>query len=70
MLLGLLRWIAWAVILLLLVVLGARTYVAVTDDRLAVWHRYAPDEPTAEEIDAMDWAAWMAAEDRAFAEVR
>ncbi len=68
--LQLLRWIAIGVILLVLLVLGARTFVAVTDDRLAVWHRYAPDEPTAEEIDAMDWPAWLAAEDRVFAEVR
>ncbi len=70
MVLGLLRWIAWGLILLILLVLGARTYVALTDDRLAVWHRYAPGEPTADEIDAMDWAGWMAAEDRVFAEVR
>ncbi len=67
--LRILRLLVGALLLVIAVALIARTYMAVTDDRLAVWHRYAPFEPTADEIDTMDWAAWRAAEDKAFAEV-
>jgi alpha-beta hydrolase superfamily lysophospholipase len=36
---------------------------------LASWHTWAPAEPDAREIDALDWTAWRRAEDALFAAV-
>lgn len=49
--------------------LGLRILQAVRDPDLAPWHRFAPEEPTPEEIDGLDWTGWLAREDAAFAEV-
>lgn len=65
----LIRRLLLTALVLVALVLGARVYVAVTDNSLASWHRFAPDEPEADEIDTMDWVQWLAAEDRVFAEV-
>jgi alpha-beta hydrolase superfamily lysophospholipase len=37
---------------------------------LDLWHTEVPDEPRAAEIDRLDWAGYLAAEERVFAEVR
>lgn len=58
------------VLVALLSVLGVRVYDALTGPPLAPWHTYVPDEATADEIDAMDWAQYVAAEDALFASVR
>lgn len=66
----LIRRIAIAVLLLLGLVVGVRAVQALRDPDLAPWHRLTPDEPGVAEMEAMDWPAWLAAEDAAFAEVR
>ena len=58
-----------AVALIVVTVVGTRTYQAIRDPDLAPWHRFVAEEATPEEIDAMDWPAWMAREDAVFAEV-
>lgn len=37
---------------------------------LELWHTFIPDEPHAAEIDRLDWNGYLAAERKAFAEVR
>jgi alpha-beta hydrolase superfamily lysophospholipase len=37
---------------------------------LELWHTFVPDEPTAAEIDRLDWNGYLAAEARVFATVR
>ncbi len=64
------RWIALTVLVLLALVLGVRTIQAIRDPDLAPWHRLVPEEPTVTAMEEMDWNAWLAAEDKAFAEVR
>lgn len=49
---------------------GVRAWDAWQGAPLDPWHVYAPDEPDADEIDAMDWAGWLAAEARAVAQMR
>lgn len=66
----LIRRIAIAVLLILGLVVGVRAVQALRDPDLAPWHRLVPDEPGIAEMEAMDWPAWLAAEDRVFAEVR
>src|SRR5690349_932575 len=58
-----------AVALIVVAVVGTRTYQAIRDPNLAPWHRFVAEEAAPEEIDAMDWPAWMAREDAVFAEV-
>ena len=64
------RRITLALLVVLALVLGVRAVQAIRDPDLAPWHRLVPTEPSVAEIEAMDWRAWLAAEDRAFAEVR
>ncbi|PZQ52245.1 MAG: hypothetical protein DI556_00865 [Rhodovulum sulfidophilum] len=66
----LIRRVAIAVLLILGLVVGVRAVQAFRDPDLAPWHRLVPDEPGIAEMEAMDWPAWLAAEDRVFAEVR
>ena len=66
----LIRRIALAVLVLLALVLGVRAFQAYRDPDLAPWHRLAPDEPGVAAMEAMDWPAWLAAEDHVFAQVR
>lgn len=65
----LLRWALLAVALAVVVFVGLRALQAIRDPHLAPWHVFAADEAGAEEIDAMDWAAWTAREAQVFAEV-
>lgn len=60
--------IAFAV--LLLVVAGVRAWQLSKVPDLAAWHKIVPDEPKAQEIDALDWDGWMRAEDVLFATTR
>lgn len=66
----LIRRIALAILVLLALVLGIRAVQAIRDPDLAPWHRLVPDEPDVAEMEAMDWPAWLVAEDKAFAQVR
>ena len=68
----LLRWTLGTVaVLLLLVVAGAfaRAWLLAPSAPLEVWHTDAPPELTASQIDGADWAAYLVAEDKAFAAV-
>ncbi len=58
-----------AVVLVIGTILVVRGVQAWRDPSLAPWHRYIPDDAVAREINAMDWAAWLAREDAVFAEV-
>ena len=71
------RWLTrWAkrVALLCLIVFATLMVYRAVDSQLGPplqpWHTFVPDEARATAIDQMDWAAWMAAENRAFDEVR
>jgi alpha-beta hydrolase superfamily lysophospholipase len=67
------RLIKYGLVLVVVVfvsVLGVRVYDALTGPPLAPWHTYVPDELTAEDIDRIDWAQYVAAEDAVFAAVR
>ncbi|WP_363350219.1 alpha/beta hydrolase [Methylocystis echinoides] len=64
-----LKAVKWSAILLSLafvIFLGVRIYVTQRGLPLEVWHTYAPEEFTAEEIDNADWTAYLAKEDRLF----
>ncbi|MBC8025407.1 MAG: alpha/beta hydrolase [Steroidobacteraceae bacterium] len=61
---------AIAVALILLTILAVRAFEAWRSPPLSLWHREVPRELDADAIDAADWAAWLAAETRAFDDVR
>lgn len=78
---GVTAWtIGWAArlakraVLLLLVVLATvfavRAIQSESGPPLEPWHTFVPPELTVAEMDATDWAGYLAAEDRAFAAVR
>ena len=70
--------LAWAVArralvlaaLVLVVVFVVRAVQAEFAGPLSPWHRFVPPELDRAAIDRADWAAWLAAEDAAFAAVR
>jgi len=67
------RWTKRALIamgVLFLLVLGWRAFDAIRSPALPVWLTHVPPESNAKQIDGYDWKAWLAAEDRAFADVR
>ncbi len=66
----LVRLVVLATLMAIVIVQVVRVHEAVTGPPLAAWHTFVPDEPSAGEIDGMDWAEWIAAEDRLRVEVR
>ncbi len=66
----LLKWTGFAFVAVLAVVLALRAYVAQRGAPLELWHTVVPHELTAREIARTDWAGYVAAEQKAFAEVR
>jgi len=50
--------------------LAFRAWDALRAPPLEAWHTYVPDELDADGIDATDWAGYLRAEERIFAEVR
>lgn len=56
-----------AAVALLAAIAGLRGLQVSGGPGLAPWHVLAPPEPDAAALDAMDWPAWLAAEQRAFA---
>jgi alpha-beta hydrolase superfamily lysophospholipase len=54
----------------LVTILGVRAYDAFRAPPLKLWHTVVPHELDAKQIDDATWAAWSAAEDSVFAEVR
>lgn len=66
----LVRWLAVTLALVVAVIVGLRAVQALRDPALAPWHVFVPEEATAEAIEEMDWAAWIAQEDAVFEAVR
>jgi len=64
------RWAATLTVAVLATILGVRAYDAFRGPPLDPWHVIAPDDLDAGEIAGLDWAGWLSAEDRVFAEVR
>ncbi|MCK0209693.1 alpha/beta hydrolase [Starkeya koreensis] len=66
------RTVRWLVILLVLgfvAFLGMRVWFAQTGAPLEAWHTFVPEEMSIAELDAADWAGYLAREDKLFAEV-
>lgn len=53
-----------------LTLLAWRAYDSERGPALQPWHLYVPHELNVEQLDHADWARWLQAEDRVFAEVR
>lgn len=66
----LLRWGIGAVALLLVVFLALRAYDVQRGPALRPWHVHVPPEMDRAAMATADWDAWMAAEGRAFDDVR
>ncbi|WGD30688.1 alpha/beta hydrolase [Ancylobacter sp. WKF20] len=64
-----LRLLVVAVVLVFVTFLGTRIYYAQSGAPLEPWHTFVPHELSIAELDGADWAAYLAAEERAFAEV-
>ncbi|TPE61098.1 alpha/beta hydrolase [Sandaracinobacter neustonicus] len=64
--LGVLKTIFVGALLLLAAVFLVRMVQSMRGPDLQPWHLVVPPEPTASEIDAMDWPTWLKAEDAAF----
>lgn len=63
----------WAVVVLgvgTLTLLGVRAYDSQRGAPLELWHTFVPHEMTTGQIDKADWAQYVRAEERIFAEVR
>lgn len=64
------KWTSIVILIFLCSLLGIRAWDSQQGDPLAPWQTYVPHELTAAEIDATDWAGYLAAEKRVFDEVR
>jgi alpha-beta hydrolase superfamily lysophospholipase len=68
--LGALKYLLIGAALLLAAVFVVRGWQAMRGPPLQPWHLYVPDEPTAGQIDNMDWGQWMRREQAIMAGVR
>ena len=68
--LGALKYLLIGALLLLAAVFIVRGWQAMRGPALQPWHLHVPDEPTAGQIDNMDWGQWMRREQAIFADVR
>ncbi len=59
-----------AAALILATVFAVRAVDSMRGEPLSLWHSYVPKDAKAAEIDAMDWAAWMARESSLFQSIR
>ena len=66
----LLKWIAVVLAISLATFLAVRAWESQRGPPLELWHTFVPRELSATEIDKSDWAQYLAAEEKAFAEVR
>jgi alpha-beta hydrolase superfamily lysophospholipase len=66
----LVKWGAIAIVASVVTLLAVRIYDVQRGPELELWHTLVPHEMTASEIDKSDWVQYLAAEDKAFAEVR
>ncbi|WP_199553504.1 alpha/beta hydrolase [Sandaracinobacteroides hominis] len=60
------KYVLVGALLLLAAVFLVRAVQSLRGPELQPWHRLVPPEPSADEIDAMDWTQWLKAEDAAF----
>ena len=67
---SILKFLLVAALALLAAVFVVRAIQAMRGPPLELWHTHVPNEPTAGQIDNMDWKAWSAREDATFAEVK
>ena len=67
---SILKFLLVATLALLAAIFVVRAIQAMRGPPLELWHTHVPDEPTAGQIDNMDWKAWIAREDATFAEVK
>jgi alpha-beta hydrolase superfamily lysophospholipase len=70
MLIKLGKWTAIVVLVFLASLLGIRAWDSQRGDPLAPWQTFVPDELTPSQLDATDWPGYLAAEQRAFDEVK
>lgn len=68
--LGAFKFLLTAALLLLAAVFLVRGWQAMRGPPLQPWHLFVPDEPTAGQIDNMDWAQWLRREEAIMAAVR
>ena len=69
----LLKWFKWGAAMLvasIVTLLAVRAWDVQRGPPLELWHTFIPHELSADEIDRADWKRYLAAEERAFAEVR
>ena len=69
----LLRLLKWTVVLLVLALaglLGIRAWDAQRGPPLTVWHKFAPDDLRAKDLDKLEWADYLKAENALFEQVR
>ncbi|MBT9586491.1 alpha/beta fold hydrolase, partial [bacterium] len=67
------RFLKWALVVALVgavTLLAVRAFDAQRGPDLELWHTFVPHELSAAELDKADWKQFLAAEERAFAEVR
>ncbi len=68
-----LKWLKRGAVVLavsVITLLGVRVFDVQRGPPLELWHTFVPHEMSADEIDKSDWKQYIAAEERAFAEVR
>jgi alpha-beta hydrolase superfamily lysophospholipase len=68
--LGALKYLVVGALLLLAAVFVVRGWQAMRGPALQPWHLFVPDEPTAGQLDNMNWAQWLAREEDIFASVK
>ncbi|MGJ0509432.1 MAG: alpha/beta hydrolase [Methylocystis sp.] len=64
------KWLLVLTAVAVTIFLGFRMYDSLRGPPLDVWHIYAPQELSAEQMDAANWADYLAAEERVFDAVR
>jgi alpha-beta hydrolase superfamily lysophospholipase len=67
------RWTrraAYALVAVLLVIIAVRVVDSQTGPALELWHTEVPDDLKAEQLHRLDWAGYLAAEQRVFAQVQ
>lgn len=64
------KWTSIAIVIFLCSLLGIRAWDSQRGDPLAPWQTFIPDEPSPSQLDAIDWAGYLEAEQHAFDEVK
>ncbi|ULU26914.1 alpha/beta hydrolase [Dyella terrae] len=64
------KWTAVVVLVFLVSLLGIRAWDSQQGEPLAPWQTFVPDELSPSQLDASDWPGYLAAEQRAFDEVK